>query len=92
MGRANYSRQEEAAYQLRISRERAEKKAKIMNLADKLTMVIIDKIVNEIIRPGPDAEERECYDMAKELRDHAAEISKRVAQVLTTEGGYKFDA
>ena len=56
-----------------------------MALADKITMVIIDRVVADIIRPGPVAEERECYDMAKELRDAAPLISEIVADVLKVE-------
>jgi hypothetical protein len=48
-------------------------------------MVIIDRVVADIIRPGPVAEERECYDMAKEMRDAAPRISEIVAGVLKVE-------
>jgi hypothetical protein len=58
---------------------------KRMALADKITMVIIDRVVADIIRPGPVAEERECYDMAKELRDAAPRIAEIVAGVLKVE-------
>lgn len=51
-------------------------------LAGKITTVIIDRIVNEIIRPGPKPEERECYEMANELRAITEDISKLVADVL----------
>lgn len=59
--------------------------SKRMALADKITMVIIDRVVADIIRPGPVAEERECYDMAKELRDAAPRIAEIVAGVLKVE-------
>lgn len=53
-----------------------------MALADKIVMAITDKIANDIIRPGPKPEERECYIMAKELRDSSKELSLLVSDIL----------
>lgn len=58
---------------------------KQLDLADKLVMVIVDKIVTDLIRPGPNPEERECYDVAQELRDMAPALKTLVAQVLNVE-------
>ena len=63
--------------------------AKRMALADKIVMAVVDKIAADIIRPGPVAEERECYVMAEELREHTKPLSKLVAAILAvaeTEG------
>ena len=69
----------------------AEIKAKVvaerMALADKITMVIVDEVAGAIIRPGPKPEERECYVMAQELRDHAQRIKELVAAVLAVDAG-----
>lgn len=64
----------------------AGKERRRLDLADKIVMVIIDKIVNNLIRPGPKPEERECYEMARELRDMRPEIKDLVAQVLKIGG------
>ena len=61
--------------------------AERMALADKITMVIVDEVAGAIIRPGPKPEERECYVMAQELRDHAARIKELVAAVLAVDAG-----
>ncbi len=56
-----------------------------MALADKIVMAIIDKIAADIIRPGPKPEERECYVMAKELRDTSPALAILVADILKIE-------
>lgn len=61
-------------------------RAKRMALADKIVMAVVDNIAARIIRPGPVAEERECYVMAKELRDHGIELVELVAQILKVNG------
>lgn len=63
------------------------KAQKRMDLADKLVMVLVDRIVADLIRPGPKPEERECYEVAQELRDMASALRELVVQVLDTEGG-----
>ena len=59
--------------------------AKRMELVDKLVMVVIDRIVADLLRPGPKPEERECYEMAQELRDMAPELRDLIWQVLNIE-------
>ena len=66
-------------------RANAEEKAKRMVLADKIVMAVVDEIANAIIRPGPKPEERECYVMAQELRDHTAPLKELVAAILKVE-------
>ena len=59
--------------------------AERMALADKIVMVVVDRIAADIIRPGPKPEERECYVMAQELRDHTAHLKELVAAILKIE-------
>lgn len=56
-------------------------------IAMKITMAVVDRIVNEIIRPGPKPEERECYVMAGELRAITPEIEKLVRQIIDVNDG-----
>lgn len=65
-------------------REEAKMKARL-DLADKIIMVIVDKIVSELIRPGPATEERECYEMAQELRDMVPALKISIVEVLKVE-------
>jgi hypothetical protein len=58
---------------------------KRMELADKLVMVIVDRIVTDLIRPGPKPEERECYEVAQELRDMGPTLRALVIDVLNIE-------
>ncbi len=78
----DYVRRSEAA--IRGAMTRAENK-KRMALADKITMAIVDEIANAIIRPGPKPEERECYVMAQELREHGKSLAGLVAAILKIE-------
>lgn len=72
--------------QRRYAREEKKRvNAERMALADKIVMAITDKIANDIIRPGPKPEERECYVMAKELRDLSKELSLLVSDILKIE-------
>jgi len=67
--------------------------AKINNgrreLAAKIVMAVTDKIVNEIIRPGPKPEERECYEMAGETRALNPELEELVKQIIDANDGVK---
>ena len=56
-----------------------------MTLAKKIVLAVIDKISGDIIRPGPKPEERECYVMAEELREHSGELNKLVAEIIKIE-------
>lgn len=55
---------------------------KRMKLADKITMALVDRINQVVVRPGPDPEERECYDMAKEIRDLSPELAVLVSKII----------
>jgi hypothetical protein len=85
--RADYNRKREAE---NLSREE-ERLARIADgrkeLAAKIVMATIDKIVNEIIRPGPISEERECYEMAGELRSLTPELEDLVKQIIDVNNG-----
>jgi hypothetical protein len=59
--------------------------AKRMALADKIVMAVVDRIATDIIRPGPTPEERECYVMAQELRDHTSPLRALVSDILKVE-------
>lgn len=71
---------EQDAQQARISAAR-------QRVAAKIVMVVVDNIVSKIIRPGPVSEERECYDMAGELRDLAPELMEMVKSILDVNNG-----
>jgi hypothetical protein len=73
-------------YQQRLEQERADLKAendeRRRKLAQKIVMVLVNKIIHDIIRPGPKPEERECYEMAGELRLMNEEFVDLVSKVL----------
>lgn len=62
-----------------------EEAAERMELADKIVMAVVDRIAADIIRPGPKPEERECYVMAQELRDHTEHLRDLVVAILKIE-------
>lgn len=78
----NYERERIAAQRKWEKEEDKRINSERMELADKIVMAVIDKIASDIIRPGPKPEERECYVMAKELREHSVELQKLVAAIL----------
>jgi hypothetical protein len=81
------------AEQRRISNERWEREqderveAVRKELAGKIVMVAVDRIVAEIIRPGPKPEERECYVMAAELRAITPDLEELVKQIIDVNDG-----
>lgn len=58
---------------------------KRMALADKIVLAVVDRISADIIRPGPKPEERECYVVAQELRDHSQHLVALVSDILKIE-------
>lgn len=56
-------------------------------VARKIVMTLVDDIVSEIIRPGPIAEERECYDMAHELRAIIPRLEELVTAIINVNHG-----
>lgn len=56
-------------------------------LAAKIVMAMVDKIVADIVRPGPLPEERECYEMAGELRAAVPELEELAKKIIDVEDG-----
>ena len=86
MGFRHWSYEEQLAHRRSLAAEaghvtRAANK-KRMALADKIVMAVVDRVAADIIRPGPKPEERECYVMAQELRDHSEHLRDLVAAIL----------
>jgi hypothetical protein len=48
-------------------------------------MAVVDKIVKDIVRPGPDPEERECYEVAGEVRAIVPDLEKLVLRIIDAE-------
>lgn len=56
-----------------------------MQLSEKIVMMVTKKIEDDLIRPGPCSEERECYEMAAELRQMIPALSNLVEEILKVE-------
>lgn len=56
-------------------------------IAAKIVMAVVDKVVADIIRPGPSPEERECYEMAGEVRAIVPDLEALVTRIFNTEDG-----
>lgn len=94
MGRSYFATvREERAYQREIEDENAKEAARIEDerrkLAAKIVMATVDQIVNQIIRPGPKPEERECYEMAGELRAMIPDLEALAKQIIDVNEGVK---
>lgn len=98
MGRSYFATaREERAYQRARDAENA-KEAELeaqriedarRELAAKIVMAAVDQIVNQIIRPGPKPEERECYEMAGELRAMIPDLEELAKQIIDVNEGVK---
>lgn len=91
MGTEGYtSYQHRVALQEERTREAERKKLRNnarQELAAKIAIAVVDRIVNEIIRPGPKPEERECYVMAEELRAIKPAIEDLARQIIDVNDG-----
>ncbi len=73
-----------AAHNEQVAKERNDKRHAI---AAKIVLRLTDAVSSSVIRPGPVPEERECYDMAQELRAMAPELEQYVVQIFDAENG-----
>lgn len=82
---------EEKDYQRHIDDKNAAEAARIgderRKMAAKIVMATVDQIVSQIIRPGPKPEERECYEMAGELRAMIPELEDLAKAILDVNEG-----
>lgn len=85
--RKAYERRREEAVNAYEAAEAARIEDARKKIAAKIVMAAIDKIVNEIIRPGPKPEERECYEMAGELRALIPDLEILAKQIIDVEDG-----
>ncbi len=91
-GRGYYYSKEQLAEYERRAKEEADKQAIVVakhrhELAAKIVMAVVDKIVAEIIRPGPKPEERECYAVAGELRELTPELERLAKSIIDVNDG-----
>jgi hypothetical protein len=88
MGSLNYRKptKEEIEEHKRWQAERdAKRLAEIERFAMKCTTIAVDNIITDIVRPGPKPEERECYDVANEIREHKEKIIAEIAKAIVVE-------
>lgn len=71
----------------RKQREELDKKKyqDLQRLAMKLATIAVDNIITDIVRPGPKPEERECYDVANEIRQFQPVIIDQIVKALIVE-------
>jgi hypothetical protein len=85
------SARERKAHEAMLAKAATEEAARIEDgrrrVAAKIVMAVVDKVVRDIIRPGPHPEERECYEMAGEVRALVPELEALVKRVLDAEDG-----
>ena len=92
MGQSYFSSvSDKLAWDKQIRDRNAQEDARIADerrkLAAKVVMVIVDRIVNEIVRPGPKPEERECYVMAGELRAIVPDLEELAKKIIDVNDG-----
>lgn len=92
MGISYFASKEEREAAARAGqRQRDQESARIAaarrEVAAKIVMSVVDKIVLEIVRPGPKPEERECYVMAGELRAIVPELEELAKQIIDVNDG-----
>jgi hypothetical protein len=82
MGFSYRNREERLAHEANIRAARKAADEKRNNLASKIAMMTIDHINRIVVRPGPVAEERECYEMAQEIRDSDETLTDLISAIL----------
>lgn len=80
-------REAELAQRRAMAQQARNQQGERRKLALKIVSQFIDEVNKDIIRPGPLAEERECYDMAQELRDHGPKLIEIVLAQLNVNKG-----
>lgn len=85
------SARERAAYQREEQQRRNEEASQVADerrkIAAKIVMALVDKIITDIVRPGPAPEERECYEMAGEIRAITPELEELAKRVIDVNDG-----
>lgn len=92
MGQSYFSsaedrRQYEAERRLQADIRAAELEGRRRKFAAKIVMTVVDKIITDIVRPGPAPEERECYEMAGEVRALVPDLETLVVKIIENEDG-----
>ncbi len=92
MGQSYFaSNADRKAYAREVKAEADQQAAKISTrrreLAAKIVMAVVDRIVNEVIRPGPVPEERECYEVAGEVRALGPVLEELAKQIIDVNDG-----
>lgn len=82
MGFSYANRQEQLKHEAAMRASRAEADAKFERVASKIAMITIDHVNRVVVRPGPAAEERECYEMAQEIRDTDEALTNLIMDIL----------
>lgn len=85
-GSAKERREYEERRKLREDQEEAAVEDARRKFAAKIVMTVVDKIITDIIRPGPVAEERECYEMAGEVRAMVPDLEEIVTKIIKKDG------
>jgi hypothetical protein len=85
------SASERKAHERWVQQQNNKEAARIENerrkLAAKIVMAVVDKVVAEIVRPGPKPEERECYVMAGELRAIVPDLEELAKKIIDVNHG-----
>jgi hypothetical protein len=56
-----------------------------MTLDCKITMVVTDKLVNEVVRPGPNPEDRQASDLTSEMLALRGDLVTLVSEVIAVD-------
>lgn len=92
MGSSYFASASERAAAARTAKQHiADENARVTDerrkLAAKIVMAVVDKIVADIVRPGPVPEERECYEMAGEVRAIIPDLEKLAKKIIDVNDG-----
>ncbi len=82
MGFNYHNRADRLKHEAELRDARKEIDERRNNLAARIAMVVIDHVVSIVVRPGPMAEERECYEMAQEIRDRDESLTNLISDIL----------
>ncbi len=83
--RYNPSKQEIVEAERKRLERNNERLAQVKRFAMKLSTIVVDNIITDIVRPGPKPEERECYDVANEIREHQSKVIEEIMKAIIVE-------
>lgn len=91
-GTRDYTKEERTEMARKAERLRAEGLEKQNAFCQQIAAKVLTLIVNDVIRPGPKPEERQCTDVANEITLVEPQVVSAIYEEIFPEGGWPEDS